>query len=152
LLIEIIKFKRLIELAFLLFLLTPTAFGQNKSEKQLIDSIVSENEKLAFVEKSYVGDSLKATYFINPKSENVIKIKVETLDKFRKKWVYWYYLDSNLQPMIVSGDKIDGKVFRHAIYYFKGDKLVYKKETNTKIDNPEKQSEPIRYLLDRMPN
>jgi hypothetical protein len=146
------KFKKLTELVLILLLLASTAFGQNKPEKQFIDSIVSGNEKIEFVKKSYVGDSLKATYYINPKSEGVMKIEVETLDKFRNKWVYWYYLGSNQRPLIVSAERIDEKVFRQAIYYFKDDKLVYKKETNVKLDEPEKQSKSVRYLLDRMPN
>ncbi len=133
-------------------MLTSTVAGQNISEKQHIDNIVSTKEKTSFVQKSYVGDSLKATYYINPQSESVIKIEVETLDKFRRKLVYWYYLDSNLRPMIVSADRINGKVFRQATYYFKDDKLVYRKETNLKIDKPEEQLQSVKYLLDRMPN
>ena len=147
-----LKLIRLFCFGLTLFLLTSTTFGQSKSDKQIIDSIVATNEKTSFVQKLYVGDSLKATYFINPKTERVMKIEVETIDRFRKKWVYWYYLDGNQQPMIVSADKIDVKVVRHATYYFKDGKLVYKKETNAKIDNPENQAESIRYLLDRKPN
>jgi hypothetical protein len=52
--------------------------------------------------------------------------------------------------MIVSADKTDGKVFRHAIYYFKDGKLVYKEETNIKTDKPEAQLRVVKYLLDRM--
>jgi len=147
-----IKFKKLFSFGFTLFLLTSTTFGQSKPDKQIIDSIIATNEKASFVQKQYVGDSLKATYFVNSKTKSVMKIEVETIDKSRNKWVYWYYLDNNQRPMIVSADKIDGKVFRHATYYFKNDKLVYKKETNAKIETPEKQSESIKYLLDRIPN
>ncbi len=147
-----IKFIKVFSVGFTLLLFASKTFGQSISDKEIIDSIVAANEKTSFVQKLFVGDSLKATYFINPKTKSVIKMKVETIDKFRKKWVYTYYLDSIQRPLIVSADKIDGKVFRYATYYFKDDKLVYKKETNAKIDYQEKQTESIKYLLDRKPN
>jgi hypothetical protein len=81
---EMIKYKKLAKLIILFFLLTSTADGQNISEKQFIDSIVSINSKTLFLQKEYAGDSLKATYFINPQSGIVMKIMAEPLDKFRK--------------------------------------------------------------------
>mgnify|MGYP000899087760 CR=1 FL=1 len=146
-----IKFIILTHLFLLFILQSYTAVGQNVSGKEHIDSIVLANEKISFIQKSYANDSIKATYFINPKSNNVTKIEVETLNKSRGIWVYWYNLDNDLRVMIVSKSKIDGKVFRDAIYYFKDDKLVFKEETNAKIEKPEDQSLSVKYLLDRMP-
>ncbi len=145
------KFKILNKLFALFILLTTTVVGQNITAKEQIDSIVSANSKISFVQKVYNDDSIKATYFINPISQLVVNIEVETLDKSRKTWVHSYYLDNDLRLMIVSVDKIDGKIFRYATYYFKDDKLIYKKETNAKIDRPEDQSLSVKYLLDRIP-
>jgi hypothetical protein len=144
------KFKILTCLAVFMLLIGFKVFCQNKSQKQVIDSIVFANEKRVFIKDSFVGDSLRAIYYIDSNSKSVIKIKVETLDNFRKKWIYWYYLDSNQRLIVVSADRIGGKVFRRSSYYFYNDKLIYKKEVNTKINNPEKQFESVIFLLERM--
>jgi hypothetical protein len=109
------------------------------------------NENSLYSQKSYVDDSLNATYYISLKSQSVVKIRVKTIDKFQNKWITWYYLDSLQQPEIISTDQIDAKVYRRAKYFFKNGKLVHKKETNTKIDSPEKLTDVVKYLLKRMP-
>ena len=71
------------------------------------------------VQRKAIWGQFKGTYFVNSKTKSVMKIEVETIDKSRINGFIKYYLDNNQRPMIVSADKIDGKVFRHANTIFK---------------------------------